>query len=65
MKARLVFLMLPLLMACERNPAAPTVEENRQLDEAGQMLNAAPANLDAVDDYGLGNTNEADEPLGS
>jgi hypothetical protein len=60
MKFRLTVLALPFLMACERDPPAPTAEENRQLDEAGQMLNEAPANLDAVDDYGLGGNN-ADE----
>jgi hypothetical protein len=61
MKFLLIVLALPLLTACERDPAAPTAEENRQLDEAGQMLNEAPANLDAVDDYGL-DDNGAEEP---
>ncbi len=54
---------LLLLASCGRGSDMPTAEENRQLDEAGQMLNEAPANLDAVDDYGLDETNEADEPL--
>jgi hypothetical protein len=56
-----MFLGVALLTACERNPAAPTAEESRQLDEAEQMLNEAPANLEAVDDYGLGG-NAVDEP---
>ena len=62
MKPWLVFLALPLLTACERDPGTPTVEENRQLDEAGQMLNEAPANLEAVDDYGFGDTDNSDAP---
>ena len=62
MSARLILLLLPFLTACDRNPAAPTAEENRQLDEAERMLNEAPANLEAVDDYGLGDANGADEP---
>ena len=47
-------LMMLSLSACERNSAAPTGEENRQLDDADRMLNEAPANLEAVDDAGLG-----------
>ena len=46
-----------LLGGCDREPAAPTAEENRQLDDAANLLNEAPANLDAVDDMGLGRSN--------
>lgn len=28
----------------------PSTEENEQLDDAANMLNEAPANLDAIDD---------------
>jgi hypothetical protein len=61
MKSRLIFLSLPLLMACERNSATPTTEENRQLDEAERLLNEAPANLEAVDDFGLDEANNSEE----
>lgn len=61
MRFRLLFLVSAVLTACDRNPDAPTAEENRQLDEAERMLNEAPSNLEAVDDYGLGGTNGADE----
>jgi hypothetical protein len=51
-----------LLGGCNREPTAPTAVENRQLDDAANMLNEAPANLDAVDDLGLagGNLPEPD-----
>ena len=58
-----VVLLAPLLLtSCQGDPDAPTVEENRQLDEAANMLNQAPANLEAIDDSGLGAANglEAD-----
>jgi hypothetical protein len=51
-------LLISLLASCGRGSDVPTAEENRQLDEAEQMLNEAPANLEAVDDYGLGSSNE-------
>ena len=54
MKTATLFLALSLLTACSEDPAVPTGEENRQLDDASQMLNEAPANLEAVDDGGLG-----------
>lgn len=58
-----VFLLLPLaLSACQRDPAAPTAAEDRQLDEAANLLNEAPANLEAIDDGGLGDTNGIAEP---
>ena len=54
MKTATLFLALALLTACSDDPAIPTDEENRQLDDASQMLNQASANLEAVDDGGLG-----------
>ena len=48
-----VFLALPLLATCERNPDTPTSEESRQLDDAANLLNQAPDNLDAIDDSAL------------
>jgi hypothetical protein len=49
---------LALITGCSDDPAVPTSEENRQLEDASHMLNEAPANLDAVDDAGLGSANE-------
>ena len=56
-----LFLLALVLTACQRDAGAPTAAENRQLDEAANMLNAAPANLEAIDDSGLGATNELEE----
>lgn len=55
MKQSLVLVLL--LTGCHGDPAAPTAEDNRQLDEAANMLNQAPANLEAIDDSGLGAAN--------
>ena len=52
-----LLLAILTLTACQRDADAPTAAENRQLDEAANMLNAAPANLEAIDDSGLGVTN--------
>ena len=58
-----LFLLLALMLSgCHRDPAAPTAEENRQLDEAANLLNEAPANLEAIDDSGLGATNDPEAP---
>ena len=59
-----LFLLLPALVVtgCLRVGGAPTAAENRQLDEAANMLNAAPANLEAIDDSGLGAANELEDP---
>ena len=57
MKIAIPILWLALLSGCSDDPAVPTTEENRQLDDASAMLNEAPANLDAVDDGGLGSAN--------
>jgi|KBSMisStandDraft_5_1062788.scaffolds.fasta_scaffold2145101_2 hypothetical protein len=52
-----LILLTLTLTACQRDPAAPTAEENRQLDEAANLLDEAPANLEAIDDGGLVGTN--------
>jgi hypothetical protein len=49
---------LALIAGCSDDQAVPTSEENLQLEDASHMLNEAPANLDAVDDAGLGSANE-------
>lgn len=48
----LLIAALAALSACGQ-AEAPTQEQNRQMDEAGQLLNEAPATLEAVDDGGL------------
>lgn len=57
MKIAIPILWLALLSGCSDDPAVPTTEENRQLDDASAMLNEAHANLEAVDDGGLGSAN--------
>jgi hypothetical protein len=57
MKIAIPILCLALLAGCSDDPAVPTTEENRQLDDASAMLNEAPANLEAVDDGGLNAAN--------
>jgi hypothetical protein len=57
MKIAIPVLCLALLAGCSDDPAVPTTDENRQLDDASAMLNEAPANLEAVDDGGLGSAN--------
>jgi hypothetical protein len=59
MRTSVFFLAALVLTSCRGDQAAPTGEENRQLDEAANMLNQAPANLEAIDDSALG---AADDP---
>ena len=59
MKFGPILLLMPLLTTCGGDADTPTAEENRQLDEAADLLNEAPANLDAVDDYGVGERNDS------
>jgi hypothetical protein len=56
-----LLLALLALTACQRDPGEPTAAENRQLDEAANMLNEAPANLEAIDDSGLDAANRLEE----
>jgi hypothetical protein len=57
MKIAILILCLALLTGCSDDPTVPTSEDNRQLDGASAMLNEARANLEAVDDGGLGAAN--------
>ena len=60
--SRILFLLLALgISGCQRNPDAPTAAENRQLDEAANLLDEAPANLEAIDDSGLAAANDLDQ----
>ena len=45
------------LAACNRGPEVPTPEENRDLDEAAEMLDKADENLSAIDPANLQSTN--------
>jgi hypothetical protein len=54
-----IILATVLLGGCSRESAAPTSEENRQLDDVANLLNEAPANLEAIDDSGLAAANES------
>ena len=62
MKIAHLFLVLALLAGCQRDASVPTTEENAQLDDAANLLNEAPADLEGVDDGGLGSTNETETP---
>lgn len=61
MNRSIALLAMLFLTSCGADPAAPTAEEDRQLDEAANMLNQAPANLEAIDDSELGAGNESEE----
>ena len=62
MRISTLCLCLVLLTGCSGDPSVPTSEENRQLDDASAMLNEAPANLEAVDDGGLGSADVNEAP---
>ncbi len=62
MKLASIFLALAALAGCQKDASVPTAEENAQLDDAANLLNEAPADLEGVDDGGLGSTNEAETP---
>ena len=40
-KKACLFVLLALATACNRDPAVPTAEENRQLDDAANMLRSS------------------------
>ena len=46
-----------LLAGCGGDKGAPTAEQNRELDQAEQMLNEAPNDLEGIDEGALGETN--------
>jgi hypothetical protein len=52
-----LFTAFAFLIACSGDRTVPTAEENRQLDEAANLLNQAPATLETVDDNGLDDSN--------
>jgi hypothetical protein len=60
MKFAAIFIALLLLASCDRSSTVPTAEENRQLDDAANLLNEAPANLESIDDSALLGANETD-----
>lgn len=62
MKIAILLTCLVLLAGCGADRTIPTSEENRQLDDASAMLNEAPANLEAVDDSGLGSADANEAP---
>ena len=47
------FLLAMLLVSCG-DRSTPSAEENRQLDNAAEMLNAAPGELANIDENTLG-----------
>ena len=54
----LTLLVAPLLLvACGREAVVPTSEENAQMDDAANLLDQAPEDLEAVD---AGELNAAD-----
>ena len=57
MRRAAIFSMLAVLAACGREAAVPTSEENAQMEDAANLLDQAPADLEAVDD---GELNAAD-----
>jgi hypothetical protein len=59
MLARVVIVSAGLLLAaCERDSAAPTSEQNHDLDAASRMLDEAPSDLNRIDENALLPTNE-------
>jgi hypothetical protein len=46
---RLILGSALFLAACDRSPPVPTATENRDLDEADNLLDAAEDNLAAID----------------
>ena len=57
MRRSTTILLLVTLAACSREAAVPTSEENAQMDDAANLLNQAPDELEAIDD---GELNAAD-----
>jgi hypothetical protein len=53
LSARGPFLILLLLAACSGR-STPTAEENRQLNNAAEMLDVAPNMLENIDENALG-----------
>ncbi|NUS99700.1 MAG: hypothetical protein HOP96_01835 [Sphingomonas sp.] len=60
MRISALFIALLALAGCQRSSDVPTAEENRQLDDAANLLDQAPANLEHVDDRALASDNEVE-----
>ena len=60
MRRLTTILALVTLAACGREAAVPTSEENAQMEDAANLLDQAPEDLDAIDDGGL-NAADANE----
>ena len=58
MRRSWTILALVALAACSRDATVPTSEENMRMDEAANLLDRAPNELDAIDE---GELNAADE----
>lgn len=57
-----LFAAIAALSACggaKKDPNMPTEEENKQLDNAAEMLDASPDSLAVNEDVALGNGDEA------
>ena len=52
---------LALGSACSRDSAAPSSQQNREMDEAAELLNDAPNRLANIDDSELTAPAEANE----
>jgi len=50
---RVLTLFFLLLTACQRGPAVPTAAENRELDEAANLLDSADNALPGTDENEL------------
>ena len=60
MRRSTTILVLVTLAACSREAAVPTSEENAQMEDAANLLDQAPDDLEAIDNGGL---NAADAKL--
>lgn len=52
-----MILVLGGVCGCNREQPTPTAAESRQLDDAANLLNEAPANLEGIDDSALAPVN--------
>jgi predicted small lipoprotein YifL len=53
MRRSTTILALLALAACGRDAPVPTSEENAQMEDAANLLDQAPDDLEAIDDGGL------------
>jgi hypothetical protein len=57
---RLILCLGLLVAACDRGAPVPSTAENRDLDEAGALLDGAENSLATIDSSGLEPTNAID-----